>query len=348
MTPIQSATDARRDNRAPLLIGFAVALACACAGVASAQTVSPATDEASASAVQDQLSIDAAPGDDAASEDAGGDVATEDSPGDATDGQSTDQDQSAGNRERGAKRDLRLLLENTTPRKIYFAGIRDAKFEYKFAGARTADLFVEVVKEKGNDDQVIKRYRQEAVESDKKHEVRWSGRRAGGERLRKGKFYFRVQDSEGRHLNRKRSEGNRSFKMFTAIFPVRGGHQYWDGWGAGRGHEGQDVGADCGTKMVAAEPGEVAFKGYDGGGWGYYVVINVRNQARAELYAHLKRKATVGEGHKVKTGEKIGQVGATGSASGCHLHFEYWKGDWPGGHATSAATKRLKAWDKYS
>ena len=41
------------------------------------------------------------------------------------------------------------------------------------------------------------------------------------------------------------------------IFPVRGPHQYWDGLGAGRGHMGQDIGAACKTKVVAAHGGKV-------------------------------------------------------------------------------------------
>src|SRR3954452_164913 len=44
------------------------------------------------------------------------------------------------------------------------------------------------------------------------------------------------------------------------VFPVRGRHEYWDGFGAGRHHEGVDVGARCRTKLVATEAGRVQYK----------------------------------------------------------------------------------------
>jgi murein DD-endopeptidase MepM/ murein hydrolase activator NlpD len=65
---------------------------------------------------------------------------------------------------------------------------------------------------------------------------------------------------------------------------------------------------------------------------------------------HLKKKAIPREGSKVKRGEKIGEVGDTGNASGCHLHFEKWTapGYYEGGHASRSVTKALKKWDRHS
>jgi peptidoglycan LD-endopeptidase LytH len=41
-------------------------------------------------------------------------------------------------------------------------------------------------------------------------------------------------------------------------------------------------------------------------------------------YAHLRSPARVTEGQHVRTGQRLGDVGATGNARtvGCHLHFE--------------------------
>ena len=50
------------------------------------------------------------------------------------------------------------------------------------------------------------------------------------------------------------------------------------------------------------------------------------------------------------TGQRIGQVGESGNASGCHLHMEEWTapGWYQGGHFMRAITKHLKRWDRWS
>ena len=129
------------------------------------------------------------------------------------------------------------------------------------------------------------------------------------------------------------------------VFPIRGPHQYWDGFGAGRGHEGADVGARCGTPLVAAQAGRVRYTKFHASA-GYYAIIDLAGSDLELGYMHLIRPALVGPGQSVSAGELIGYVGETGNASGCHLHFEVWKGVWYGGGSAIDPMPYLKAWDR--
>jgi murein DD-endopeptidase MepM/ murein hydrolase activator NlpD len=115
-------------------------------------------------------------------------------------------------------------------------------------------------------------------------------------------------------------------------YPVRGPHQYWDGMGAGRGHQGVDVGARCGTPLVAAQAGRVRFVKYHPRA-GNYLVIDVTESVFDLAYMHLAEPAPVLPGQSVAAGQPVGLVGDTGNASGCHLHFELWEGAYYGGGA---------------
>lgn len=333
MTRTDIARELPRPRRTLPLIGSIAAAACIGAGAASAQTAEPG-DPATAP-VEDVVTEAAVP--ETPSEGAEGAPAAD---GGAEPATEEDSEQLLA---RGGGR-LELLKEEASPNKVFWDGLRDAKFAYEFRGTQTADLLVEVVKKKAGDDKLVRRYREDNRDQNKLYEVRWNGRRPNGDLVKKGNFYFRVAEVGGRRLKRTNAKGDRSFRMFPAIFPVQGPHDYWDGWGAGRNHAGQDIGARCGTPMVAAEPGKVSVKAYDGAGYGYYVVIDVRGSDRQDLYGHLDNAARVGQGDAVRTGERIGQVGESGNAQGCHLHFEYRRN----GSPSSVVTKKLRSWDKYS
>jgi murein DD-endopeptidase MepM/ murein hydrolase activator NlpD len=85
-------------------------------------------------------------------------------------------------------------------------------------------------------------------------------------------------------------------------------------------HTGVDYPAASGTGVVAAGRGCVQSVGYDGGGYGNLVVIEHR-AGMTSWYAHLDT-ISVSRGQCVVAGNPIGTVGATGNATGPHLHFE--------------------------
>jgi murein DD-endopeptidase MepM/ murein hydrolase activator NlpD len=84
-------------------------------------------------------------------------------------------------------------------------------------------------------------------------------------------------------------------------------------------HEGVDLGADYGDTVRAAAAGVVAASGYDGS-YGIKVDIDHGNGYHT-WYAHLSR-ADVSLGQYVYKGQTIGAVGATGFATGPHLHYQ--------------------------
>jgi murein DD-endopeptidase MepM/ murein hydrolase activator NlpD len=85
-------------------------------------------------------------------------------------------------------------------------------------------------------------------------------------------------------------------------------------------HAGVDLVAATGTPVGAAASGRVTWAGYHAGGWGLLVAVAHRDGVRT-LYAHLSQ-VDVRVGQKVVAGERLGRVGATGDATGPHLHFE--------------------------
>ena len=100
-------------------------------------------------------------------------------------------------------------------------------------------------------------------------------------------------------------------------WPVRG--RLTSRYGSRRGsHEGVDIAAPSGTKVVAAEAGKVIFAGRMSD-YGKMVVLKHAGSYRS-VYAHVRR-FHVRKGHFVESGQRIAEVGSTGNARGSHLHF---------------------------
>lgn len=95
--------------------------------------------------------------------------------------------------------------------------------------------------------------------------------------------------------------------------------------GESRYHSGIDIDGfgNDGAPVIAAASGEVITASYDSS-YGNYVIID--HGGTSTVYAHLSGLA-VSYGQTVSQGETIGYVGATGRATGTHLHFEVYVGD---------------------
>ena len=98
-------------------------------------------------------------------------------------------------------------------------------------------------------------------------------------------------------------------------------------------HHGVEFQSPFGTPVYAAGAGVVLFAGPDQEAtyspwpnfYGNLVVIEHENDLFT-LYAHLS-KIDVESGVAVQAGDKLGEVGQTGAATGSHLHFEVRRGD---------------------
>jgi murein DD-endopeptidase MepM/ murein hydrolase activator NlpD len=89
-----------------------------------------------------------------------------------------------------------------------------------------------------------------------------------------------------------------------------------------RAHRGVDYAAPRGTPIKAAGDGKVIFRGVKSG-YGNAVILQHGGNITT-LYAHMSRFASkVRIGTRVRQGDTIGYVGATGLATANHLHYEY-------------------------
>jgi murein DD-endopeptidase MepM/ murein hydrolase activator NlpD len=109
----------------------------------------------------------------------------------------------------------------------------------------------------------------------------------------------------------------------TFAWPTVGGYissKQGPRWG--RMHKGIDIARPSNRTIKAADNGVVVSAGW-GGGYGNKIVIDHRNGYRT-LYGHMS-SLKVRVGQKVSKGSAIGIMGATGDATGVHLHFEVYK-----------------------
>ena len=119
----------------------------------------------------------------------------------------------------------------------------------------------------------------------------------------------------------------RTYSGGNFAWPAPGGRisQYYH-----YGHYGLDIDGSTGDRIVAAASGTVTFAGWKSNGGGYQVWIS-HGSGLYTTYNHMS-SVSVGRGQHVSKGQRVGRMGATGFATGSHLHFEVWKGPiWSGG-----------------
>lgn len=104
----------------------------------------------------------------------------------------------------------------------------------------------------------------------------------------------------------------------------RFGHRYHPIAHRNKMHSGIDLVADRNQPVLAAGAGIVVRAGWMHG-YGYEVTVD-HGSGRQTRYSHLARTLVL-EGTQVVKGMPLGLAGRTGTATGVHLHFEYWKDD---------------------
>ena len=176
---------------------------------------------------------------------------------------------------------------------------------------RKGDRFAVVYESLEADGEVVRTGRvlsAEFVNNGKTHQAFWfkeAGAKSGG--------YF---NAEGVSLRRAYLASPLAFSRMTSGFKMRF-HPILHTW---RAHLGVDYAAPTGTPVRSVGQGIVDVAGSQGGFGNVVMVKHAGGQTT--VYAHLSR-IHVKRGQSVAQGQTLGLVGATGWATGPHLHFEF-------------------------
>ena len=237
-----------------------------------------------------------------------------------------------------------LVDATVSPRQAYFAGA-PVRIAFAIEAPAPQTLQVDIVREATR--KPVRRLALPApAQPGVTQRLRWDGVTGGGVVAPNGTYRLRVTAASGEARNAG------TFTLHSHIYPIRGAHAdrgpigaFGVGRNGGRTHEGFDVNAACGTKLVAARGGRVIRSDYDPVLYGNIVIVRGERTKRDYWYAHLERPSPLRTGDRVRTGGRIGRIGATGNARtiGCHLHFEIRRSGVPIDPAPE-----LHAWDAWS
>jgi len=126
-------------------------------------------------------------------------------------------------------------------------------------------------------------------------------------------------NADGQSLKRAFLKSPMPFDRISSGFSASRLHPVLNTW---RSHKGVDYAAPTGTPVRAVADATVSFAGWQGG-YGNLVLLE-HKRPYSTAYAHLSRFGkNIKRGSKISQGQVIGYVGATGVATGPHLHYEF-------------------------
>lgn len=195
-------------------------------------------------------------------------------------------------------------------------GRRTVRFAYALTGEAPDDARVEAVRVGGV---VVRSWRLAADGV-----VAWDGF-AGDEPAPTGTYVLRLNAAAQRVATSVPGQGA-AVHLIDGLYPIRGPHTPARSgrqlFGGPRGHQGTDHFSPCDTPLAAFTKGVVSTAGFQSAA-GNYVVVDMPN-GESYAYMHMRDPALVSKGDSVFAGQRLGNVGQTGHASGCHLHIELW------------------------
>jgi murein DD-endopeptidase MepM/ murein hydrolase activator NlpD len=246
-------------------------------------------------------------------------------------------------------RGFEVSSAKVSPREAYFDAGRPPRLRYRFRAPEPVDVKVTLVRRSTGE--TVRSWINREAEPGRRHSERWSGLLPGNGPAPDGSYKFVI-----RARGAARAAAVVKFRFHDHVFPLPGPHSYREGEGdfgaprsGGRVHEGKDVWADCGSELIAARGGRVQKRGYDDELYGHFLVIDGRKTKLDYFYVHLREPASVGDGDRVRTGQWIGEVGASGNARsvGCMLHLEMWPSGFRRGEPIDPEPF-LRQWDRWS
>jgi hypothetical protein len=244
-------------------------------------------------------------------------------------------------------------LETATSSNVAYAGSsRGVTFSYRVSAPAAVAVEVDLLNE--TDGSVVQTWQVPAVQPGVVNIINWQGV-ANGQLQPDGRYAWRLTATGATGAKARsaqvQDDTRDSFDLHDHIFPVRAGHTFGDGFGVqrqGHTHQGQDIMARCGSRIAAVEAGSVLYRRYQSAA-GYYLVLHGDETGLDYAYMHMRAPSPFAPGDHLTTGEILGNVGDTGDATACHLHFEIWSapGWYNGGHPFDPLPS-LQQWDAYS
>lgn len=132
------------------------------------------------------------------------------------------------------------------------------------------------------------------------------------------KLMYKITELSGMKLDNPEGTGDFAYPLQARITSPFGPRRH-PIFGVQSMHSGIDLAAPRGTPIKASEGGLVIYSGWYGG-YGKVVILD-HSKGFSTLYAHMDQIA-VKVGDRLRQGQVVGYEGATGYATGPHLHFE--------------------------